>query len=65
MYMGNIYPNINISTLIISITSYQMYHDDSTLVYKPFIADLVILKQNEYMQGFQNYFRSDSTIYRA
>lgn len=66
MYIGNIYPNIDISILIISLTSYQMYQDDSILVYKKlFIADLVILKQSECMQGFQNYFRGDSTIYRA
>lgn len=66
MYIGNIYPNIDISILIISITSYQMYQDDSILfIKKLFIADLVILKQSECMQGFENYFRSDSTIFRA
>lgn len=66
MYIGNIYPHINISELIISLTSYQKYQDDSILVHKKlFIADLVILKQSECMQGFQNYFRSDSTIFRA
>lgn len=48
MYIGNIYPHINISILIISITSYQIYQDDSILVYKKlFIADLVILKQSK------------------
>lgn len=63
MYIGNIYPHISISKLIISLTSYQMYHDDSILVYKKTINSRLSYFKAERMHArvsklFQEWFNN-------
>lgn len=67
MYIGNIYPHISISELIISLTSYQMYQDDSILVYEKTIHSRLSYFKAERMHArvsklFQEWFNNSQGI---